>query len=82
MYHSHVMEALNQKGKTRMKRRMGEDIPLAKKSKKHGYKWATQYASFIFREELLHWYNKRTQQVVGVGRPPSSNKLRKKMGSR
>jgi hypothetical protein len=53
---------------------------LAKKSKKHGYKWATQYASFIFREELLHWYNKRTQQVVGVGRPPSSNKPKKKNG--
>jgi hypothetical protein len=60
----------------------GEDIPLVIKSKKHGYKWAPQFVFLIFKEELLHWYNKRTQQVVGVGRPPSSNKSRKKMGSR
>jgi hypothetical protein len=45
----------------------GEDIPLAKTSKKHGYKWAPQYVFLIFREELLCEYHKRTQQLV-VGR--------------
>jgi hypothetical protein len=48
----------------------GEDILCLKIFKKHGYKWAPQYVFPIFREELLHEYNKRTQQVVGGRRTP------------
>ncbi len=33
LYHSHVMEALNQKGKTRMKRRMGRTFLWLKNPK-------------------------------------------------
>ncbi len=40
--------------------------------------WAPQYVSFIFKEELLHGYNKRTQQVVGGRRNPRFKKIKKK----
>ncbi len=57
----------------------GEDILCLKIFKKHGYKWAPQYVSPIFREELLHEYNKRPQQVVGARRTPKFKKIKNKM---
>jgi hypothetical protein len=54
---------------------------LITKSKKHGYMWAPQYVYLIFKEELLHGYNKRTQQVVGGKRTPKLKKIKKKMVS-
>jgi hypothetical protein len=79
--YSHVMEALGPKRKDLDEKQNGKDVPLITKSKKHGYMWAPQYVSFIFKEELLHGYNKRTQQVVGGRRTPKFKKIKKKMVS-
>jgi hypothetical protein len=72
------MEALGSKGDDLDEKEIGKDVPLIEKSKKHGYKWAPQYVFLIFKEELLHEYNKRSQ-VVGGRRTPKFRRIKKKM---
>jgi len=72
-------EAFGPKGEDLDEKENGRDVLSIKKSKKHGYKWAPQYVFLIFKEELLHEYNKRTQQVVGCRKTPKFKKIKKKM---